>query len=426
MCGDRDGALRPGAARVADSVSACLFAALAAAGCGIERPSEAVALEPEEYRLWEGDWYEASSGSVEDNVYFRLEISGADRHGFGYQLEERTVPYGPNAEWSGERTARFDNPLRATDPATGHVFSLSIDPADPYSRIIEVREGGRGTSEWSLDLGPDPAGSAFVLDGPTGGAGSGSLYRAGFDCELAATPVETTICGNEVLALGDLQMNVLYRELIESGDAERERSLRSGQREFVLRRDSECRTDDSRVDEGCVARLYSDRLVALRRPGDTSLGDGPRFDADFAKALLQNGTDLRRNTEARLAMYPLEMRVGETGETVAWQTDEGGVLYEQTYVDTKLVWPADVEIRYSDMLFVGSGGTVWAAAHMVPADSVQWTELQSEYQFDARRLELAAGRGFLTVWREGDEDQPDLVRAWLERHPRLLGSLNQS
>ncbi len=190
---------------VEDSGAACLFVVLAAAGCGIERPPEAsagavsgantreavtespvtrrapaadstvgapVVLEPEEYRLWEGDWYEASSGSVEDNVYFRLQISGADRHGFGYQLEERTVPYGPNAEWSGERTARFDNPLRATDPATGHVFFLSIDPADPYSRIIDMREAGPGTSERSPDLGPDPAGGTFALDGPTGGAGS--------------------------------------------------------------------------------------------------------------------------------------------------------------------------------------------------------------------------------------------------------------
>ena len=165
-------ALRSVTARVKDSGAACLFAVLATAGWGIQRPP--VVLEPEEYRLWEGDWYEASSGSVKDNVYVRLEVSGADRHGFGYQLEERTVPSGPNAEWSGERTARFDNPLRATDPATGHVFSLSTDPADSCSRIIEVREGGPGTSGWSPHLGPDPTGGTFGLDRPTGGAGSRS------------------------------------------------------------------------------------------------------------------------------------------------------------------------------------------------------------------------------------------------------------
>ena len=205
----RAGALRPATSRVRDSGAACLclLVVLAAAGCDAERPpdvnagaisggnaTESItpspvtrraavedstvgaqgALEPDEYRLWEGDWYEASSGSVEDNVYFRLDISGADQHGFGYQLEERTVPYGPNAEWSGERTARFDNPLRATDPATGHVFFLSIDPADPYSRIVEVREDGPGAPGWSADHGPDPAGGTFVLDGPTGGAGSRS------------------------------------------------------------------------------------------------------------------------------------------------------------------------------------------------------------------------------------------------------------
>lgn len=196
----RAGALRPATSCVGDSGAACLLVVLAAAGCGTERPpdpnagaisggstTEAItaspvtrgaaaedstvgargALEPEEYGLWEGDWYEASSGSVEDNFYFRLEISGADRLGFGYQLEERTVPYGPNAEWSEERTARFDSPLRATDPSTGHVFLMSIDPADPYSRTVEVRRRGPGVPGWDTDRRPDPTGGTFVLDGPT-------------------------------------------------------------------------------------------------------------------------------------------------------------------------------------------------------------------------------------------------------------------
>lgn len=302
-------------------------------GTGAEGTAEGapVVLEPDEYLLWEGDWYEASSGSVEDNVYFRLEVFGAGQHGFGYRLEQRDVPYGPNAVWSQEQTARFDGPLRAT----GHAFSLSVDPADRHARVIDVAGGDAEALGWSVPDWGVTAKGRFVFEK--------SVYRPGFDCDAAATPVETAICGNELLAPGDFEMNTLYGELIEGGGPELERSLRASQRRFLVQRDGECQEKAGRAAEARVGRRHADRLAALGRLREPSLGDGPRFDADFAKALLQAGTDLRTTTEAQRAMYPLEMRVGENGERVDWQCDDSGVLFEQTYVDTN-AWPADVEI----------------------------------------------------------------------------------
>ena len=360
----------------------------------------AVALEPDDYKLREGTWYETSS-ALDENTYFGLGIDNADRHGFRYRLAERIVPYGRNAVQSEYQQALFGGPQHGTNPATDHVFVLSVDPAaDQYARVIDVT--GNDTGHWR-----NLAESRFVSNG--------SIYRAGFDCDKATTPVEIAICKNELLALGDLEMNMLFSELMTDVAPGQDTPLRVSQRDFLRQRDSECQ-ENSDVDITCVARLYADRLVFLRRLGNPSLGDGPRFDAEYVEALLKRGIDLRRNTDARLAMYPLEMRVGETGETVDWQVDESGVLFEQTYVDTKTVWPVSVNVRYSDMLFVGSEGTVWAAAHMVPANFVQWLRLRRN-QVETWRLESEAGRDFLTVWGESDEDPPALVRAWLDQHP---------
>lgn len=366
-----------------------------------------VALAPEEYGPWLGDWYDESVTDLEDNVYFRLGISNAHEYGFEYLFEERSVPYGPNAIWSEERSARFVGPGRALDLVTGQVFVLSIDPADRHARVLDVLEGRPGQLEWSADMGDGIVNGQFVFER--------SVYRAGFDCDDATTAVETTICRNELLALGDLEMNGLYRELIENAAAERAQSLQVGQRAFLAQRDGDC-VENGDVDEGCVARLYADRLVSLRRSQDPSLGSRPRFDADYARGLLQRGVDLRRNTDARLAMYPLEMKVGETGETVDWRSDESGLLYEQTYTNTRPMWPADTDIRYSDMFFVGAGGAVISAAHMAPADSAWAPESLPEEQ-RLSRLESAAGRDVLTIWRETEDALPDLVRAWLDRHP---------
>lgn len=356
--------------------------------------------------LWAGTWNEQSWISDEPPLRFRLEISGTDGLGFEYRSEYQDIPYGPNSVTSAVQSARFDGPRRAVDPATGHVFLLTVDPADPGARSIDVVEGDPGRLGWSPDedLGPETLQGRWIFDRP--------VFRTGFDCDAAATPVEIAICGDETLARGDFEMSELYGELIGSVGADREPRLRADQRDFLTRRDSDCRSDDG-VDERCLARLYADRLVALQRLKDPALGEPPRFDTKYAMSILENGGDLRQNTAARLAMYPLQMEEG----TAVWGLDASGLLYEQSYVDTRVVWPADVEIRYSDMLYVGTGGEVWTAAHMTPADSVSYSEINAEYGFEPWRIELDAGRDFLTIWGETGEGMPDMVRDWLDRHP---------
>ena len=393
------------------------------------------ALSPDERDLWTGTWHEPSQTSLGDNVYLKMEIFGVHEYGFEYKMEYREIPYGPNAVWSEGQDARFEGPDRAVDAATGHVFLLAVDRADRHTRVIDVIEGRPGTLGWSVEaMAPEVADGRWIFDRP--------VYRAGFDCDAASTPVETSICSNEALAQGDFEMNELYRELMQSATPESARSLRTDQIGFLSERNEEC-GDSNGADEHCLARLYADRLVALRQSRDPSLGGGLRFDADYAIALVSQGVDLRGDTAARLAMYPLDMM--QSPGTVEWSIDDDGVVFEQSYADEKVVWPCDAVFQYSDMLFIGVDGIVWVAAH-VNIHEV-FTQLDDACVGLPEGLEVDAGRQALAIWMEGvdvplsqfsAEERsrvdgftlmsflqwtegvlPDAVRAWLAGHPIL-------
>ena len=87
--------------------------------------------------------------------------------------------------------------------------------------------------------------------------------------------------------------------------------------------------------------------------------------------------------------------------------------YRRCSLTAYSVWLGNVDFRYSDMLFVGSEGTVWTAAHTETADPMADDIPANE------RLWLNAGRDPLTVWSEtgGEGDYLDLVATWLKEHP---------
>lgn len=362
-------------------------------------------LEPREYALWEGDWLSEAS-SPGDNLYENLSVANADAAGFTYAFECRDVPYGPNAIRTDEARASFRSSLRAEDPANGQTFVLRVDPDDRHNRVIQADEPSYGLPR---SCAFDSTGH-FVFRRP--------IYTPGFDCDQAATSVETAICHNELIALGDLEMSSVYRELLEEFPAESAARLRSSQRAWLRDRNRSCLSGDA-VDDICLARLYSDRLAALAKLQDPSMGVEPRFDAAYALALLTSGRDLRHDTPTRLAMYP--RRLPDAAE-VQLQEDESGLLFEQTYVDSRVVWPATVEFRYSDMLFVGSTGTVWTAAHTEPLLSL---DVFREHQ--PGRVWMEAGRDPFAIRSDGGyessdvppatDEVPNLVRGWLNRHP---------
>ncbi|MCY4496791.1 MAG: ankyrin repeat domain-containing protein [Rhodospirillaceae bacterium] len=346
------------------------------------------ALRSEQYGAWEGKWISTNS-DLEENTYTLLHIEDVSDRGFTYYFECRDIPYGPNAQRSDSAEALFGGPLSAINRASGYTFSLRIGPDDRHDRRLEV--------QWPPCSHTDVPENIFVWQRPT--------YRAGFDCDRASTDVETTICRDELLALGDLELTTVYRELMETLVPEARDAVRSAQRAWLRTRDRDCPTGGG-ADATCIARLYSNRLAALARMQDSSLGTEPRFDARYALALLLRDGDLRNDVAARLAMYPLVM---DSDGIVSWQADDSGLLFEQTHVRTEIVWPTDVDVRYSNMLFVGSNGAVWTAAHVAPA---------GDATVDVRiRAELHAARPALTVRSETGGEPPRLVSGWLRNHP---------
>ena len=363
-------------------------------------------LEPREYGMWEGEWLSAAS-SLDDNVYELLFVTDADATGFTYRFECREEPYGPNAVETDEARASFHGPLEAEDPANGQTFALRVDPQDRHDRVIET--GARRYPE---------GGGCFLADEPDNDfTFQRSSYKAGFDCDRAATAVELAVCGNELIALADWEMTAVYRELRERFP-EDSAGLRSSQLAWLNSRNRSCLSGDT-VDDVCLARSYSHRLAALFKLRNPSMGVEPRFDAAYALARVIMGGDLRDDTPVRLAVYPQRLAAVVATE---WQADESGFLLEQTYVDTKVVWPSDVEFRYSQVLFVGSEGAIWTARHIEPLLALESLEALNPYQLWAE----AGGEPFTVRSPAGvesseppglDEEVPDLVRSWLDRHP---------
>ena len=124
-------------------------------------------LSTDEADLWEGTWDEESWISAAPPIRFRLEIHGPDELGFEYQSEYQDVPYGPNAIRSAVQNARFEGPRRAVDPATGHVFLLTLDPDDEGARVIDVVEGDPGSLGWSpaAGMGPETLEGRWIFHG---------------------------------------------------------------------------------------------------------------------------------------------------------------------------------------------------------------------------------------------------------------------
>lgn len=85
-----------------------------------------------------------------------------------------------------------------------------------------------------------------------------ALPKAGFDCALAATPIEQMICGSDALAEADRTMAERYFAVRKKlSGAARQRQLAS-QRRFLARRDA-C------DDEACLVGLYMARAAELAR-----------------------------------------------------------------------------------------------------------------------------------------------------------------
>lgn len=385
---------------------------LAVTPCGAGAQQDVV-LTPDEYGLWQGDWWGDESGVA------LLAITDVDTNGFEYSVVERVSPNSPNIVSYEEGRASFLGPFAATS-SKGGTLSLTVAVGNRIDRAI-VYEGV--TYQYKR-----------------------TTFEAGFDCEKATTRIEISVCQNALLATGDRHLNNLYRELLNVLSADRARTLRAEQRSWLAKRNRDCRHGEV-SSASCLARLYSDRLVALARLRDPELGTGSLFDSAYVRAMLTRDTDMSRDVATRLAMYPLEMKLSVS------QIDGNGVLLSGEYVGPgEETWPpieATFPIAgyaYSDMLYVDQAGKLWTASHSEP---ILLKELQEPVDMpnwqDTRRIWIDAGRSHFSIRSESGFEyelepscltspverahalaavsdpppMPELVRIWVDRHSVL-------
>ena len=378
-----------------------------------------VTLTPDDYSVWQDTWLR---GEVDE-----LWITDVDATGFRYSVVSRVRPASPNTEVLEEGTASFLGPVAARSQESGDTFVLRIAPDDRHDRDITYQDVAYKHLR--------------------------TTFRAGFDCDKAATSVELAVCRNERIAAGDLELNRLYGELLAVLSAEERPSLRSDQRAWLTRRNRDC-VDGDDVDSACLARLYSDRLVAMARMRDPALGAGSSFDATYVTAMLARGVALNEDLATRLAMFPHETDCSGVDWTVG---PNDAVLVEHTcHGAGHALWPPidlDFPIEgyyFSVMWFVDPNGMVWTATHTEIDMSLDYQELVQLAQTSghlAWKIWDGAGRSHFSIRSEtgfgfdlrpscldnfterdhpfaaiGDPPPlPDMVASWVARHPVLTG-----
>ena len=88
------------------------------------------------------------------------------------------------------------------------------------------------------------------------------------------------------------------------------------------------------------------------RSGFRASFDCDRAATDVERAICDSGPITRGDFEMGVLYRRLLDRL--PAGALVWQATAGGLLFEQAYTRTRTAWPADVEFRYTDMVFVGS------------------------------------------------------------------------
>ncbi len=86
---------------------------------------------------------------------------------------------------------------------------------------------------------------------------SGSAFSQAFNCDLAKTPDEVTICRDASLGALDEQMSDHFYKIRQQLPPAGLRVLKSGQADFMKRRNF-CGTDGD-----CIAGMYAERIETL-------------------------------------------------------------------------------------------------------------------------------------------------------------------
>ncbi|MCH8887118.1 MAG: DUF1311 domain-containing protein [SAR324 cluster bacterium] len=338
--------------------------------------SQAFAIGAQKAEKWKGEWLNEDF-KPGGETYDYLNITAVNSRGFKYHFLSRDVPYGPNEVQSETRFASFADATHAGDLQAKKKFILVLNPKNKYARTIEVN------------------GTRYLL--------KQTFFKAGFNCDKAGTPIEHAICGNELLAKGDLQLNKDYRALRKSLSRRGKRKLRSRQRSWARARDRNCQKR-AKADNACLARTYANRLAALAKLKDASLGRAPRYDAAYVWGALKKNSNIAQDLPTQLAVFGRNVPLAPAPRI---RRRRGLVMVEGKFNKTEVIWPSDVEFKISTLLLVERKGRVWTAIHTVPAG-----EFPDSIHVRIRTSLDVRGDPGLTK-----KDWPPALKKWVRDHP---------
>lgn len=338
--------------------------------------SQAFAIGVKKAEKWKGEWLneEFKPGG---RTYDYLNITAVNSRGFEYHFLSRDVPYGLNEVQSETSFASFGDATHAGDLRAKKKFILVLNPKNKYARTIEVN------------------GTRYLLQQ--------ALFKAGFNCDKAGTPIEHAICRDELLAKGDLQLNKDYRDLRKSLSRRGKRKLRSRQRSWAQARNRNCQKS-AEADNACLARSYADRLAALAKLKNRSLGRAPRYDAAYVMGILKINRNITQDLPTQLAIFGRNFQLVPAPK---FQRGRGLVMVMGKFNKTEVIWPSDVEFNISTLLLVERKGRVWTAIHTVPVGEIP-EAMQSRVKSS---LDVRGDPGLTK------NDWPPVLKKWVRDHP---------
>ena len=88
-------------------------------------------------------------------------------------------------------------------------------------------------------------------------------YKAGFNCAKSSTKIEVAICDSKVLAAADKRLGSLYKILRKRLSGKNKKRLKTEQRRWMKKRNSQCKQQSNNELNYCLRRHYGKRLLAL-------------------------------------------------------------------------------------------------------------------------------------------------------------------
>jgi uncharacterized protein YecT (DUF1311 family) len=296
-----------------------LAAALAGAPAWAQAPDPA---------QWQGKWKSKEAGGEQS-----LKINDVTPQGFSLEFYEGVGGRNQGrvtgkAVFTGAATAK------AVDEDRQCEATLTLSAA-AGSREIEITDGN--CNWWGGSYTMVPA------DTPV-------YFKTSYDCRKAASPVESAVCGHEVLAMGDLELARAYKAARDASPGNKRRELTAGQRAWVRARDEACGGPTANVQ--CLAGHYRRRILALRALADAK-----------ARTHAVDLTPLRASPDARndpvlWLLLAEHLRIdGPSGMECFANAERGYVFFHACDTNCTPAGPA----RGHYAAYLGDDGAVWLA-----------------------------------------------------------------